>query len=148
LYTFFIPGFNLRSTDLQAQIGINQLAKIDDIVAKRNRNFKIYSENLSSKVWFPNETENSYTANFAIPVLASSAESKKNLIEELSKNEIACRPLISGSMGTQPFYKKLYGELNLPNCTIVDNCGIYVPNHPNLKEEDIKLICEIIISNK
>jgi CDP-6-deoxy-D-xylo-4-hexulose-3-dehydrase len=148
LYTFFIPGFNLRSTDLQAQIGINQLAKIDDIIAKRNRNFKVYSENLSSKVWFPKETENSYTANFAIPVLASCAESKKSLIEELTNNGISCRPLISGSMGTQPFYKKLYGELNLPNCTIVDNCGIYVPNHPNLKEEDIKLICEIILNNK
>jgi CDP-6-deoxy-D-xylo-4-hexulose-3-dehydrase len=70
------------------------------------------------------------------------------LIKELIKNEIACRPLISGSMGTQPFYKKLYGETKLPNCTIVDNCGIYVPNHPNLKQKEIKLICDIILNNK
>ena len=148
LYTFFIPGFNLRSTDLQAQIGINQLAKIDEIIAKRNENFKTYQKILSSEVWFPNEIEHSYTANFAIPILTSSSESKKNLIKELIKNEIACRPLISGSMGTQPFYKKLYGETKLPNCTIVDNCGIYVPNHPNLKQKEIKLICDIILNNK
>jgi dTDP-4-amino-4,6-dideoxygalactose transaminase len=51
-------------------------------------------------------------------------------------------------MGTQPFYKKLYGETKLPNCTIVDNCGIYVPNHPNLKQKEIKLICDIILNNK
>ncbi len=148
LYTFFIPGFNLRSTDLQAQIGINQLAKIDDIIAKRNNNFKIYQKNLNSEVWFPKETENSYTANFAIPVLTSTPESKKTLIEELINNGIACRPLISGSMGTQPFYKKVYGELKLPNSTTVDNCGIYVPNHPNLQEQEINLICDIIIKNK
>jgi CDP-6-deoxy-D-xylo-4-hexulose-3-dehydrase len=148
LYTFFIPGFNLRSTDLQAQIGINQLAKIDEIITKRNENFKTYKKILSSEVWFPNETQHSYTANFAIPILTSSSESKKNLIKELIKNEIACRPLISGSMGTQPFYKKLYGETKLPNCTIVDNCGIYVPNHPNLEQNEIKLICDIILNNK
>ena len=148
LYTFFIPGFNLRSTDLQAQIGINQLAKIDEIIIKRNKNFKIYQKNLSSEVWFPSETENSFTANFAVPILTSNSKSKKNLIKELIDNQIACRPLISGSMGTQPFYKKLYGELKLPNSSFVDTCGIYVPNHPNLEENDIKLICEIILNNK
>ena len=148
LYTFFIPGFNLRSTDLQAQIGINQLAKIDEIIIKRNKNFKTYQKNLSSEVWFPSETENSFTANFAVPILTSNSESKKNLIKELIDNQIACRPLISGSMGTQPFYKKLYGELKLPNSSFVDTCGIYVPNHPNLEENDIKLICEIILNNK
>jgi CDP-6-deoxy-D-xylo-4-hexulose-3-dehydrase len=148
LYTFFIPGFNLRSTDLQAQIGINQLAKIDEIITKRNENFKTYKKILSSEVWFPNETQHSYTANFAIPILTSNSESKRSLIKELIENEIACRPLISGSMGTQPFYKKLYGETKLPNCTIVDNCGIYVPNHPNLEQKEIKLICDIILNNK
>jgi len=30
LYTFYFPGFNLRSTDLQAFIGISQLEKIDE----------------------------------------------------------------------------------------------------------------------
>jgi CDP-6-deoxy-D-xylo-4-hexulose-3-dehydrase len=148
LYTFFIPGFNLRNTDLQAQIGINQLSKIDDIISKRNNNYKIYQKNLESKVWFPKETKNSYTANFAIPVLTSTPESKRKLIQELISNGVACRPLISGSMGTQPFYKKIYGELKLPNSTIVDDCGIYVPNHPNLQEYEINLICDIIIKNK
>ena len=40
LYTFYVPGFNLRSTDLQAVIGIGQLEKVDYMIQKRNENFK------------------------------------------------------------------------------------------------------------
>jgi CDP-6-deoxy-D-xylo-4-hexulose-3-dehydrase len=147
LYTFFIPGFNLRSTDLQAQIGLNQLKKIDGLIEQRNKNFKKYSEILSPKVWFPKEIENTFTANFAIPVITENKQKKENLIKELIENGIACRPLISGSMGSQPFYKKVYGEMILPNCSIIDERGIYVPNHPQLEETEIELICKIILNN-
>jgi len=147
LYTFFIPGFNLRSTDLQAQIGLNQLKKIDGLIEQRNKNFKKYSEILSPKVWFPKEIENTFTANFAIPVITENKQKKESLIKELIENGIACRPLISGSMGSQPFYKKVYGEMILPNCSIIDERGIYVPNHPQLEEIEIELICKIILNN-
>jgi CDP-6-deoxy-D-xylo-4-hexulose-3-dehydrase len=148
LYTFFIPGFNLRSTDLQAFIGMGQLDKVDHSIQRRFENYKLFKDNLKGKVWFPTEIDDSFTANFAIPVILDSTEKKKSLIRELEEENIACRPLISGSMGTQPFYKKLYGEKILPNCSIVDDRGIYVPNHPLLEVEDINLISSIILNHK
>lgn len=148
LYTFFIPGFNLRSTDLQAFIGLGQLDKIDSSIEKRFENYKYFKEKLSPWIWFPNDIEESFTANFAIPIILDSPEKKKSLVNDLEENNISCRPLISGSMGTQPFYKKLYGEKILPNCSVVDDRGIYVPNHPMLEIEDIDRICEIILKNK
>ena len=42
LYTFYEPGFNLRSTDLQAFIGINQLSKVDSMIEARSKNFKSF----------------------------------------------------------------------------------------------------------
>lgn len=148
LYTFFIPGFNLRSTDLQAFIGMGQLDKVDHSIQRRFENYNLFKSNLKGKVWFPSEIENSFTANFAIPVILDSSDKKKALIKELESENIACRPLISGSMGTQPFYKKLYGEKILPNCSIVDDRGIYVPNHPLLEIEDINHISSIILNHK
>ena len=147
LYTFYIPGFNLRSTDLQAVIGIGQLDKIDDMISKRNENFKYFYYLLNGKTWTPTEFSDSFTANFAIPIIVDNKEQKERVIKDLESNNIACRPLISGSMGTQPFYKKLYGELKLPNCSVIDECGMYVPNHPKLTKEDIELICNIITRN-
>jgi CDP-6-deoxy-D-xylo-4-hexulose-3-dehydrase len=145
LYTFYVPGFNLRSTDLQAFIGLGQLDKVDDYIQKRNINFIKFKEILSGKVWFPKEIEDTFTASFCIPVIMDSVEKKNKLIKKLLENKIECRPLISGSMGTQPFYKRLFGENKLPNCDIIDSNGIYVPNHPQLTEDEINLICNLII---
>jgi CDP-6-deoxy-D-xylo-4-hexulose-3-dehydrase len=145
LYTFYIPGFNLRSTDLQAKIGIDQLDKVDSMIENRYKNFLYYKSKLENKVWFPKTIENSYTSNFAIPVITKSQKDKENLIKDLEKNNIVCRPLISGSMGTQPFYKKLYGENKLPNCTKIDECGLYVPNHDKLSKEDIDRVCNVLL---
>ena len=145
LYTFYVPGFNLRSTDLQAVIGIRQLDKVDKMIERRYQNFLYYKSKLEGKVWFPKTFENSYTSSFAIPVIAETAADKESLIIELNKKNISCRPLISGSMGTQPFYKKIYGEKKLPNCTIVDERGIYVPNHDKMKLEDIDNVCNTIL---
>lgn len=145
LYTFYIPGFNLRSTDLQAQIGIKQLDKVDAMISNRYENFLYYKSKLEGKTWFPKIFDDSYTSNFAIPFITKTVEDKENLIKELESNNIACRPLISGSMGTQPFYKKLYGENKLPKCSIIDERGIYVPNHDKMTKEDIDRVCDILL---
>ena len=64
--------------------------------------------------------------------------------KELQKNKVEVRPMICGSMGTQPFYVKKFGELKLPKVSIIDEYGFYVPNHPSLIEEEIEFICDII----
>jgi CDP-6-deoxy-D-xylo-4-hexulose-3-dehydrase len=148
LYTFFEPGFNLRSTDLQAFIGLRQLEKVDRFIEQRNINFKKYEKHLKSKTWFVQEIQNSFTSSFCIPIITKSVENKKNLVQKFTQNNIECRPLISGSMGNQPFYKKRYGVLKLQNSELIDNCGIYVPNHPELTDMDINLICDIILENE
>lgn len=145
LYTFYVPGFNVRSTDLQAFIGIRQLQKIDDMIKQRNINFRLFESKLSKKMWFPKEIPGSFTSSFCIPIIAENPEEKRRIINALLQNNIECRPLICGSMGTQPFYVKKYGRLDLPNANKVDTCGIYIPNHPMLSNTDIDLMCNIIL---
>ena len=65
-------------------------------------------------------------------------------VEELQKNDIETRPMVCGSMGTQPFYVKRYGRLELPNVTKVDNYGFYVPNHPKLTKDELVFIIHTI----
>jgi CDP-6-deoxy-D-xylo-4-hexulose-3-dehydrase len=148
LYTFYVPGFNLRSTDLQAQIGIMQLDKVDGMIKKRNENFLYYESKLIDNIWFVKTLKDSYTSNFAIPILSKSIEEKKLMIEDLTQNGVSCRPLISGSMGIQPFYTQKYGIKKLPNCTVVDNLGFYIPNHDKLEKNEIDFVCEILLKYK
>ena len=81
------------------------------------------------------------TSNFAYPVIHSNRE---QIVKKLQENKVEVRPMICGSMGTQPFYVKHYGELKLPNVSIIDEYGFYVPNHPSLTEEEIQFISDIV----
>jgi len=144
LYTFYYPGFNLRSTDLQAVIGLGQLDKLSDIVKKRNSNFRIYY-NLLNTEWKPSIRENQYVSNFAYPVIDYN---KQEMVKALQAKDIAVRPLICGSMNEQPAYKAYAQPLQLfPNAKRINDYGFYIPNHPGLSEDDITLICTTINDN-
>lgn len=141
LYTFYIPGFNLRSTDLQAKIGRRQLLKLDKIGKDRNKNFIKYDELLNESFWRPSPPQNSFVSNFAYPMIH---KMRDKIVKELQENSIEVRPLISGSMGTQPFYIDRYGRKEFHNASLIDKYGFYLPNHPELEETDIQKICDII----
>lgn len=141
LYTFYLNGFNFRSTDLQAYIGLKQIDKIDLIIEKRNKNFFHYKNNIKNNILDVQQRENDFISNFAYPILS---EKKSEVVKSLVKNNIEVRPLISGSIGNQPFYKKDFGQLSLPNVSLVDKFGFYIPNHPDLEESDILRISNII----
>jgi len=139
LYTFYHAGFNLRSTDLQSFIGLGQIDKLDKICLKRNKNFKIYNELLSD--FLPYIKDNGFISNFAYPVIT---KDRDKIIKKLQDVNIEVRPMICGSMGTQPFYVKRFGKKELPNVSMIDRYGFYIPNHPELTRKQINKIVNII----
>ena len=144
LYTFYFSGLNVRSTDLQAYIGIRQIDKLDNICRIRNQNFLLYDELIKNDYWkVPMDAKNCIS-NFAYPIIHPNRE---KIVKELIDNNVEVRPLICGSMGRQPFYVKEFGEKILTNSSIVDNYGFYIPNHPLLKKKDIEKISKIINEN-
>jgi CDP-6-deoxy-D-xylo-4-hexulose-3-dehydrase len=143
LYTFYYPGFNLRATDLQAFIGINQLKNIETVVTNRYRNYNLYNKLIKDDFWKIKAPDNSYVSNFAYPLITDKIDL---IVEELNKNNIECRPLICGSINEQPFWYESYGKEDLPNAKEVHNNGLYLPNHHDLTEEEIIHITNIINS--
>tara|TARA_B100000282_G_scaffold260664_1_gene209185 strand:- start:51 stop:680 length:630 start_codon:yes stop_codon:yes gene_type:complete len=141
LYTFYYSGFNLRSTDLQAYIGLSQIDKLEDWGRSREYNYNMYQDLIENDYWKPKSQEDSFTSNFAYPVIHPNRD---KIVQKLRDNKVEVRPMICGSMGTQPFYVKKYGVLKLPNVTTIDEFGFYVPNHPKLTVEQIKFICGLI----
>ena len=142
LYTFFYPGFNLRSTDLQAKIGIDQMNKIDEHNIIRNNNYKLYHENIFNDYWKINPVGD-FISNFNYPIIHPK---KDEIVKKLIENNIECRPLVCGSIGRQPFWKKIYGETNFDFADMVDNYGLYIPNNHQITEEEMFRIINTINS--
>ena len=141
MYTFYYPGYNLRSTDLQAYIGLGQIDKLDDWGKKRHLNFLFYNTKIKNDYWKAKPQKYSFISNFAYPVIHPNRD---KIVKELQDNDIEVRPMICGSMGTQPFYVKKYGRLELPNVSTIDKYGFYIPNHPHLTTNEIRFIIDIV----
>tara|TARA_A100001515_G_scaffold139207_1_gene133622 strand:+ start:300 stop:1472 length:1173 start_codon:yes stop_codon:yes gene_type:complete len=142
LYKFYYFGFNLRSTDLQAFLGIGQLEKLQHIVDKRNQNYNLYRKLLKNDFWNPPESNKEiFVSNFAYPVIHPKRE---KIVSELKKNNIAVRPLICGSLAKQPFWIKNYPKIFLKNADIVDRYGLYLPNNHQILDSEIERICDVV----
>lgn len=137
-YTFYYPGFNLRSTDLNAFIGISQLDKMDEIIKVRENNFNFYNKYLEGKYW-KQESKFSKLSSFAYGTIV---ENRMEVFNHLKKNNIEVRPLICGSMGKQPFWIKKFGHTPLEVADVIHDYGLYLPNHLYLDEEKIKFVCD------
>lgn len=144
LYTFYYPGFNLRSTDLQAFIGIHQLEKIEKFVKTRKLNYDLYNTLIKNNYWKITNFDNCYIANFAYPIIHPNI---KQIVKALDEGEVDCRPLVCGSIGNQPYWIKKYGKQSFEFADIVDKYGLYVPNNPDLTCSDIIHITNIINKN-
>lgn len=137
-FTFYTAGFNCRSTDLQAFLGLRQLKKLPKIVEKRNENYRKYLNLFGT----PEDPEGYFVSNFAFPIVSTQRE---RVIKDLTDNGVECRPLICGSLGEQPVYIKRYGKAILPNASFIKKHGMYVPNHHLLSDKDLEKIARIVI---
>jgi len=138
-YTFYYPGFNLRATDVQAFLGINQLKYLDDKNIQRYKNLNLYDEKIKNSYWKINYT--GFISNFAYPIIHPN---KNKIVENLKKGNVECRPLICGSMSRQPFFYKQYGFKSYPFSDIIHDNGLYLPNNPDMTEDDINHITKIV----
>lgn len=141
LYTFYYPGFNLRATDLQAFIGLEQLKKLNLIVKNRNLNYQKYHEGIKNNEWKINPPKDSFISNFSYPVITKNI---KELVEKLTENNVECRPLICGSINEHPFWYERYGKQDLPISKKVHEYGLYLPNNHQMTVEEIDKVINIV----
>jgi CDP-6-deoxy-D-xylo-4-hexulose-3-dehydrase len=137
LYTFYYCGYNLRSSDLNAFLGLEQLKKINKICQVRHNNFQTYRKNL--KDFWSQKSSSNFISSFAYGTLV---KNRMEVFKYLKKFGIETRPLICGNIGRHPFWTKKSGNCVLKNADVIHEYGLYLPNHYNLVEKDIIFICQ------
>lgn len=141
LYNFYVPGFNLRATDLQAYIGLRAINKLDNYCNSRNKNFLIYLKNINNNILKIKNRKDNFISNFAMPIVN---KNRNKIVKKLINSKVEVRPLIAGNMASKPMWIKEYPKISLPNCELIEQYGFYIPNHQNLSQKDISKIIDII----
>jgi CDP-6-deoxy-D-xylo-4-hexulose-3-dehydrase len=142
-FTFFVPGFNLRSTDLQAFLGLRQIEKADWVSKRRNENHIRYAQNLLSCVSYQQWGDN-VPVSISFGALATNNEHRKRIVSNLVVSGIETRVFSAGNLGVHPFWTDLYGVFEDEVSNKIHSCGFFLPNCPELSLVDIDYICDIV----
>ena len=150
-YTYSHLGYNLKSGDIQAAIGLAQLARLEDFVAIRKRNWKYLLNGLSNLEEFfmlPRATENSDPSwfGFALTVKRESPRSRNEIVQKLNAYHIGTRLLFGGNLLRQPAFagtaRRVHGELK--NTDIVMNDTFWLGVWPGLTLQMLDYVIETI----
>jgi len=157
-YIYSHVGYNLKSTDMQAALGVSQLKKLPGFIKSRIQNFNYLYEAFSQfedfelPVW-EDKSQPSWFG-FPISVKSSAKFSRNDLVKYYDENNIGTRLLFAGNIILQPAYIDLNmgkpEEFPVAN-SVVENTfwlGVY----PGLTTEHldfvIKITREFISNNK
>jgi CDP-6-deoxy-D-xylo-4-hexulose-3-dehydrase len=133
-FIFYNSGFNLRSTDIAASIGLNQFKDIDQFIKKRSINrdkiLKIFKKKIKMMKYLSFIDANNHVKAswFGIPILLSKKINRNKFLKKIEKLGVETRPIISGNFLKQPSIKKykLNKKSNFKNSDIVPNHGFFI----------------------
>jgi CDP-6-deoxy-D-xylo-4-hexulose-3-dehydrase len=150
-YTYSHIGFNLKATDMQAAIGLSQLNKADQFIAKRRENHQIlYSlfKPLEEYFILPEATIHSNPSwfGFLLTIRDGSILNRNHLVEYLESKKIGTRLLFGGNLTKQPAYKNTSYRIHntLTNTDKVMNDSFWLGVWPGLEERHFTYILKVI----
>lgn len=148
-FTHDLIGYNFKTMEFQAALGISQLKKADWIKKKRLENVKYLNENLeqfSDVLQLPKYDEN--ISYLAYPLVIKTPEriSRKKLRFELEKKGVETRPLFGCIPTQQPAYSHLRVDYEgkLPVADYIGKNGFYIGCHQYLVQDDLDYIFNAI----
>ena len=158
LFTFAVPGFNMRSTELNAVLGLEQIHRLDENIEARKKNLAVWLGNLNPNKYFVDYFVEG-SSNFALPLIINpevsagiiptegahqvTMERICNILEEESV-EYRIGTAGGGNQARQPYLQnynfRTVGSLRVSN--YIHDYGLYIGNHPELTEQQILELCE------
>lgn len=144
LFRFVLPGYNLRPLELEAAIGIQQIAKLPDILSGRRRNAQKFMKVMENFPDFIVQREIGKSSWFGFSLILGKRDvgRRKELVAILNDKSIAVRPVVAGNFTRNPVIKHLpHLEIGaLPNADRVHFDGLFIGNHHYEMNEEFELL--------
>lgn len=149
-FTFAFPAFNVRSTEINAVLGLSQLSRLDKNIVKRNENFKLFLDNLDSEKYFTDfDCEGMSNYAFVLVLRQPDEELFQKVTQALRSANVEFRQGTAGggNMLRQPYLRnfvdaQMYKQF--PNVEHIHQYGLYLGNYPDLDKEKIISVCNLL----
>ncbi|WP_204106222.1 MULTISPECIES: DegT/DnrJ/EryC1/StrS family aminotransferase [Spirulina sp. CCY15215] len=149
MYDVVTLGFNYRMSDIQAALGRQQLAKIGEILARRQENFTQFKTRLSDigDILILDAVEEDYINSYyclTVVLQGTLAKKRNEIVTRLKELGIGTSIYYPQPVPRMTYYQKKYSyeETRYPQATIISDCSIAFPVAPHISLEDIEYIVE------
>lgn len=145
-YIFSHIGYNLKSTDLQAALGLSQLGKVHEFARVRRRNWRRMRDGLADVpgLLLPSATPDSDPSwfGFVLTVRPDAPFTRRELGDFLESRRIGTRRFFGGNLTRHPAYlnqpHRVVGELT--NSDIITEHTFWLGVYPSLTAEMIDYV--------
>lgn len=151
-YTYSHLGYNLKVTDMQAAIGLEQLKKLPEFVEKRNYHFSLLHarlKELEKDLILPEATSNSEPSwfGFILTIRDGTKLSRQKMTQYLEDHHIQTRMLFAGNITKQPAFQGIKYRVvgDLKNTDKIMHDTFLVGVYPGLDDEKIDYMASKII---
>ncbi len=140
-----VIGYNFKTMEFQAALGVLQLDRFDDIIKKRQANLKYINgrlEKYTDDLILPRYSDDYSYLAYPLIIRKGSKVKRDELRSELWDLGVESRPLFGSIPTQQPAYaeyKERYAGL-LPNADYLGENAFYIGVHQYLNQEDLEYI--------
>ncbi len=150
-YTYRYLGYNLKATDLQAAVGLSQLAKVDKFVHKRRSNHQWLKQacldlGLDEYFILPEATLGSAPSWFGFLLTIKEGLERRKVISFLEHNKIGTRLLFGGNLTKQPAFKGVNYKIasSLENTDKIMNDSFWIGCWPGIGEKQLEYMKDVL----
>lgn len=147
-FVFDMLGYNLRSTNLNAAIGLVQLKKLNGFIKIRKKNHHDFLTQISKIPGLKiQKIDLKETSSFSLAILFDTKEKRDYMLKELPKRGIECRLIVAGNLLRQPVFKTSNKKLKADLCSKADEIhdfGLYLPNNQFIRHKEIQYMVDNI----
>lgn len=152
-FIFAYPSHNMRSTEINAVLGLSQIKRLDAQIVARRSNFERFLECVDARL-FKTDFEVNGNSNYAFTLILNypDFELRRKVENSLSRKGIEFRRGLAGGGNQlrQPYLRKRLTNLDpksLPNTDYVHHFGWYIGNYPGINPKIFKELETLTLSH-
>ena len=154
-YVYSHLGYNLKVTDMQAAVGVEQLKKFPTFIERRKENWAYLRKALSDledKLILPEAAENSEPSwfGFLISVKPESGFNRNDVTKYIESKNVQTRLLFSGNLTLHPCFDSIRGTdayrvaSSLYVTNYIMNNSFWIGVYPGMTEEKLAYMSKVI----